>query len=198
MIKQSILLSSCSNIEQTGRQLVRHRIGGSVAREGGRDFPGCEAAPSPASDDHRTRTLPNALPHNPVLGQGSIAPGPGQASHPVTARLPNLSRRHTDPAGTIGAAITSCAGVGGAVTICASHGSHPVALLIFGFMQIWGICELICRWRMKWRYAQLYDYLVRKAVDQPDNQHLRTLLVDIASTHLDDLGERLPVRKELE
>jgi hypothetical protein len=51
---------------------------------------------------------------------------------------------------------------------------------------------------MKWRYAQLYDFLVRKAADQPDNQHLRTLLVDIASTHLDDLGERLPVRKELE
>lgn len=115
----------------------------------------------------------------------------------MTALLPKLSKRHTDPARTIGAAITSCASAGGAVTICTAHGSSPVALLVFGVMQIWGMCELICRWRMKWRYAQLYEAIAQKAVEHPYDQDLRTLLVDLASTHLDDLGERLPVRQDL-
>ena len=107
------------------------------------------------------------------------------------------SKKHNGRVRTIGAAITSCAGAGGAATIYAAHGSGPAALVIFGAMQLWGICELIFRWQIKWRYAKLYEAIARKAAEHPDDQGLRTLLVDLASTHLDDIGERLPVRKDL-
>jgi hypothetical protein len=65
-------------------------------------------------------------------------------------------------------------------------------------MQIWGICELLCRWLLKWRYARLHEFLARKAAENPANQDLRTLLVDVASTSLADVGERLPIRRNLE
>lgn len=107
------------------------------------------------------------------------------------------ARKPSDPVRTIGAAITSCAGAGGAITISASHGNTKIALFIFGAMQIWGTSELVCRWLLKWRYARLHEFLARQAAANPSNQDLRTLLVDIASTSLDDIGERLPIRDEL-
>ena len=106
-------------------------------------------------------------------------------------------KKHLEPARTIGATITSCAGVGGAITISAGHGSTGVALLVFGAMQIWGTCELLCRWFLKLRYARLHEFLARKAAENPADQHLRTLLVDVASTSLDDVGERIPIRQNL-
>jgi hypothetical protein len=33
--------------------------------------------------------------------------------------------------------------------------------------------------------------------ERPDDQNLRTLLIDSASTYLDDVGERLPTRTGL-
>ena len=59
------------------------------------------------------------------------------------------------------------------------------------------LCELICRWRMKWRYIRLYEIVVQKAAERPDDANLRTLLIDLASTHLDDLGDRIPIRGDL-
>jgi hypothetical protein len=110
---------------------------------------------------------------------------------------PKPPQRHPDPARTVGAAITSCAGVGGAITISAGHGDTAIALLVFGTMQIWGMSELACRWLLKWRYARLHEFLARKAADNPANQDLRTLLIDVASTTLDDIGERIPTRQNL-
>jgi len=107
------------------------------------------------------------------------------------------TKRRTDPARTIGAVMTSCTGVGGAATISAAHGNSSVALLIFGATQIWGICELVCRLHLRWCYTKRYDSILRRATEHPDDQNLRTLLVDIASTHPDELGERLPLRHEL-
>jgi hypothetical protein len=111
----------------------------------------------------------------------------------MSISLPKPTKRSTHLV-RIGAAITSCTGAGGAVTIALAHGSTAVALLVFGTMQVWGACELLCRWRLKWRHARLHEFLVRRAADNPEDENLRTLLVDFASTHLDDIGERLPVR----
>ena len=110
---------------------------------------------------------------------------------------PKPSKRHPDPARTVGAALTSCAGVGGAITISAAHGDAAVALFVFGTMQIWGMSELVCRLLLKWRYARLHEFLARKAADNPADQDLRTLLIDVASTTLDDIGERIPTRQNL-
>lgn len=106
-------------------------------------------------------------------------------------------KRDLDPTRRIGAAITSCAGVGGAITISAHHGSTSIALLVFGTMQLWGACELFCKILLKWRYAKLHEFLARKAAENPDDQHLRTLLIDVASTSLSDIGDRIPTRHEL-
>jgi hypothetical protein len=110
---------------------------------------------------------------------------------------PKLRERSTNAVRVVGAAMTSCTGAGSAVFIASAHGSTMMALLVFGTMQIWGVCELLFRWRLKWRHARLHEFLVRKAADNPDNENLRTLLVDFASTHLDDVGERLPIRPSL-
>jgi hypothetical protein len=113
---------------------------------------------------------------------------------PLPSRVP---KRRADTAKTINAAITSCAGVGGAASICAAHGSIRIALLVFGSMQVWSLYELICQWWMKWRYIRLYEIVAQKAAEHPDDMNLRTLLIDLASTHLDDLGDRIPVRGDL-
>jgi hypothetical protein len=115
----------------------------------------------------------------------------------VTVLAPKPTKRHHDPARTVGAALTSCAGVGGAITISAAHGDTAVAVCVFGTMQIWGMSELVCRWLLKWRYARLHEFLARKAADNPADQDLRTLLIDVASTTLDDIGERIPTRQNL-
>jgi len=98
---------------------------------------------------------------------------------------------------TIGAAITSCSGVGGAITISANHGSSGLALVVLGVMQTWGACELFCGWLLKWRYARLIEDVCRKAAENPGDPHLRTLLVDMASTSPDNIGLRVPIRQVL-
>jgi hypothetical protein len=129
--------------------------------------------------------MPNSLPPSaPDTGDIMIGSSP----------RPRLTRM--DTARTVGA-ISSCTGAGGAITIATVHGSTLVALTMFGVMQLWGACELLVRWCIKWRYMRLHEDLVRRAADHPDDANLRTLLVDSASTSLDDVGERLPVRAEL-
>lgn len=64
-------------------------------------------------------------------------------------------------------------------------------------MQVLTQCELMCRWRMKWRYARLCEVVVPKAAEHPEDVNMRTLLIDMAGTHLDDLGERMPIRNDL-
>jgi hypothetical protein len=115
----------------------------------------------------------------------------------VSPLPPGVPAKRAELAKTISAVVSSCAGVGGAASICAAHSSTRVALLVFASMQVWPLCELICRWRMKWHYMRLYENVVNKAVENPDNANLRTLLADLASTHLDDLGERIPIRGDL-
>jgi hypothetical protein len=112
-------------------------------------------------------------------------------------QLAPTPRRRRDLARTIGATMTSCAGAGSAATIFSFHGSSPDAFIVLGSMQIWAILELIFRWQVKWRYSRLFEAIAQKAAENPSNAELRTLLVDIASTHIDELGERLPVRKDL-
>jgi tRNA(His) 5'-end guanylyltransferase len=75
----------------------------------------------------------------------------------------------------------------------ATNGNIWVALTIFATMQIWPACELLVRIR----YASLHTYLVRKAAENPQDQDLRTLMVDFASTCPTEVGERLPVRAGL-
>ncbi|HLY66603.1 MAG TPA: hypothetical protein VKU60_13800 [Chloroflexota bacterium] len=110
---------------------------------------------------------------------------------------PEAAKRRAGPVKTISAAITSCAGVGGAASISATHGSNRIALLIFVTTQAWPLCELVARWWIKWRYERLWETLVHNASDHPDDVNRRTLLIDMASTHLDDLGERIPIRDDL-
>jgi len=129
--------------------------------------------------------------------EGDIRPASTSERRFMTAFGSRPPQRRRDLTRTIGATITSCAGAGSAATIYAVHGNSPVALLVFGSMQIWTMLELVLRWRMRSRYSRLFEIIARKAADHPDNMDLRTLLVDIASTHLDELGERLPVRKDL-
>jgi hypothetical protein len=97
----------------------------------------------------------------------------------------------------VGAAVSSCSGVGGAITISTSHGNPLVALLIFTVMQIWPMSELTLNLFLKWRYASLYEFIARKAAEHPENLHLRTLLVDVASTNSCEVGDRVQVRKNL-
>ena len=108
-----------------------------------------------------------------------------------------VAAKRGDTARVMGAITASCSGVGGATTIAATHGSSSVALAVFFTMQAWGACELLFRWRLKWRHARLQEAIVIKAMEKPDDEGLRTLLADVASTHLSDLGERLPIRRHL-
>lgn len=115
----------------------------------------------------------------------------------VTTVSSTPKRKRTETIRAAGAAVSSITGVGSAMTITSGHGSTLVALTTLGVMQGWGACELLIRWRLKWRYARLHEYLVRTAATRPDDEHLRTLLVDSASTYLDDIGERLPIRPRI-
>jgi len=96
-----------------------------------------------------------------------------------------------------GAIASSCTGTGGAIAIAVEHGNPVVAVALLGVMQTWSACELLFRWRMKWRYACLHEYLIRKAADNPGDEDLRTLLIDFASTQPDELGTRLLARTHL-
>lgn len=98
---------------------------------------------------------------------------------------------------TAGAVIASCGGAAGAATIAAHHGNGAVAVVILLTMQAWSACELICRWRLRWRVARLQEDIARRAMDDPANENLRTLLADVAGTYLDELGTRLPLRPNL-
>lgn len=111
---------------------------------------------------------------------------------------PARSRGRPEPSRIIGSVATSCAGIGGAISITVSHGSSRIALLVFCATQVWGLLELACRWWLKLRYARLHEFIARKAAENPGDPNLRTLLADVASTSLDDVGGRIPVRKDLE
>jgi hypothetical protein len=106
--------------------------------------------------------------------------------------LPGTRARR--PVVTIGAAVSSCTGLTGATVIAAVHGDTLVAVVVFLAAQAWIGVELTCRWRLKWRVSRLLEDIAREALRHPENLHLRTLLIDVASTHLDDLGDRLPTR----
>ena len=70
-------------------------------------------------------------------------------------------------------------------------------MIILGAGQAWLAVELICRWRLRWRHSKLQEDIARKALEHPEDEDLRTLLMDVASTHLDELGDRLPTRPRL-
>jgi hypothetical protein len=96
-----------------------------------------------------------------------------------------------------GAVIASSSGALGAAAIAAKHGSDVATVTVLLATQTWSAVELICRWRLRWRIARLQEDIARKAMEDPANENLRTLLADVASTHLDDLGTRLPIRDDL-
>lgn len=155
-----------------------------------------DARPCPASTYGRTQATAATSTDTSDLASSTLRVE--VANKPiVTVLAPKPPKRHSNPARTIGAALTSCAGTGGAITISAAHGDTAVALFVFGIMQIWVISELVFTWRLKCRYARLHEFLARKAADNPANQDLRTLLIDVASTTLDDIGERIPTRQNL-
>lgn len=121
-------------------------------------------------------------------------------AHSHATRARRLMVRRARPVGTartIGAVIASSTGVAGAAAIATKHGSDVVAVIVFLSMQAWSVCELVCRWRLRWRIARLQEDIARKAIEHPENEHLRTLLADVASTYLDELGTRLPLRPQL-
>ncbi len=104
------------------------------------------------------------------------------------------------PAGgarTVGVVIASSTGALGAAAVAAKHGSDVVAILVLLSAQAWSACELVCRWRLRWRIARLQEDIARKAMEHPENGELRTLLADVAATYLDEVGTRLPLRPEL-
>jgi hypothetical protein len=70
-------------------------------------------------------------------------------------------------------------------------------MIFFAATQIWTALEVACRWRLRWRVCRLQEDIVRKAMESPDDENLRTLLIDVASTHVDELGHRLPTRPRL-
>src|SRR5260370_31962214 len=129
------------------------------------------------------------------LVRSAVKPAVGAAADRRTLRY----RRRT-PLGTAraaGSVVASCSGAGGAAFIASQHGNDAVAVTVFLIMQAWSVCDLVCRWRLKWRHARLQEFIARRAAEHPEDQNLRTLLVDMASTHLDELGMRLPVRPQL-
>lgn len=98
---------------------------------------------------------------------------------------------------TAGAAVTSCAGAGAGVLVSAAHGNSVVAILLVVSSQLWTAIEIGFRCRVRWRHYRMQEDIVRAALQQPENEWLRTLLIDVASTHLDEIGDRLPVRRQL-
>jgi hypothetical protein len=98
---------------------------------------------------------------------------------------------------SVGAITWSCTGLVGSTVVAATHGSALIATLIFVTAQAWTAVDLTCRWRLRLRFNRLQEDIARAALSQPENEDIRTLLIDVASTHLDDLGNRLPARPQL-
>ena len=101
------------------------------------------------------------------------------------------------PRQSVVAVASSCTGSAGATVIAATHGDPLLAVLIFGATQTWIALELACRWRLRWRHSKLQEDIARAALGHPENENLRTLMMDVASTHQDELGRRLPTRPRL-
>jgi hypothetical protein len=120
-----------------------------------------------------------------------------QTRFPTTRGRVQASGQHADRAPRVGALIASSCGALGAAAVAAKHGSDVVAVTVLLAMQAWSALELVCRWRLRWRIARLQEDIARKAMEDPGNEDLRTLLADVASTHLEELGTRLPVRPKL-
>lgn len=110
-------------------------------------------------------------------------------------RRPARSPRRVRAAG---AAVTSFAGAGAGTLVSAAHGSTVLAVLLVVSSQLWMAVELGFRCWLRWRHYKLQEDIIRAALQNPENECLRTLLVDVASTHLEDLGDRLPVRAQLD
>lgn len=103
-------------------------------------------------------------------------------------------RRSARTAGAIG---TSVSGTFGSVAIGLAHGSTPLGVVIFIVAQAWGGVELACWWRLRWRLSRLQEDVARRALQDPENENLRTLMLDIAATLPGDPGDRLPSRPQL-
>ncbi len=97
----------------------------------------------------------------------------------------------------VGAAASSCTGMAAGTVVAATHGDAVLAVLVFVVAQTWIGLEWFCRWRLRWRFSSLQEDIVRKALGDPGNEDIRTLLVDVASTHMAELGDRLPARPRL-
>ncbi len=72
-----------------------------------------------------------------------------------------------------------------------------MAVLIFVVAQLWAAVDLVCAWRLRMRQSRLLEDIARKALENPSDENLRTLMLDVASTHSEELGSRLPVRLRL-
>ena len=60
-----------------------------------------------------------------------------------------------------------------------------VSVVIFLAMQVWGICELVMRWRLRYRRVSVVEGLVNVAKADPADPNLRTLLHDATRALLD-------------
>lgn len=96
----------------------------------------------------------------------------------------------------LGGAATRSVGLGAVAIIAAVHGSAPLVVMTYGAGLTW-VIGMIFGWRLRWRLSMLLDDIARQAMKNPGDEDLRTLLVDVSSTHLDELGTRLPTRPRL-
>ncbi|WUI02825.1 hypothetical protein OHR68_13785 [Spirillospora sp. NBC_00431] len=94
---------------------------------------------------------------------------------------------------TTGLAVTSATSVSGAAVTALSDGSSVLAgaLLLIGTLS--GVALEWARWRALRRYQDLYAETVRHGLAAcKSSAETRKLLADLAATHPDFLGARLP------
>jgi hypothetical protein len=127
----------------------------------------------------------------------SCPPGHSDLIAAAAERSVTSTGRRAHGTRSVGAVIASCAGAGCAAVIASKHGSDIDAIAIFLSMHAWTAGELLCRWRLRWRIARLHEDIARTALERPDDEALRTLLVDVTSTRVDESDDRLPLRPQL-
>ena len=111
----------------------------------------------------------------------------------VTARRGPGTRQRA----RVGSLLVSATGTCGAAGVVALHGGAGLPIAVFAVSQTWAAAELACHWLMRWQLFQIQKRILLAALADPSNQDLRTLLVDVGSTHQFDLSDRLPLRTEL-
>lgn len=110
---------------------------------------------------------------------------------------PGRTRRGAGAGHAIGCSVSSLTGLGGSITVAIEHGTLVMVMVVFAITQFPFVCEMIFYWALKWRQVRFLEKLFDEASSRLDDPNARTLALDYARTYLLDIGERLPVRPEL-